>query len=89
MRVNVYAAEITDRLEIIKVIAKNTGSIFIGIRFYFESPDVLKPPAHPDDDSSGVTFWVNSKKSGYRKGNEERLAQLFTDAATALRKYNG
>lgn len=65
MRVNVYAEEMTDRIEII---SKDVdGYRFTGLRFYLELPvtdpvtgTVTKGPfLHRlgDDDSSAVTFW--------------------------------
>lgn len=59
MRVNIYAEEMTDRVELV---SKNG---FTGIRFYLELPATVhgqefKGPFihHPgDDDSSAVTFW--------------------------------
>lgn len=63
MRVNVYAEEITDRVEIV---AKHIdGQEFTGCRFYLEMPvtvgesTVRGPFRHRpgDDDSSAVTFW--------------------------------
>lgn len=63
MRVNVYAEEITDRIEIVsKQIGEET---FTGCRFYLELPvtrgqvQVSGPFMHHkgDDDSSAVTFW--------------------------------
>ena len=63
MRVNIYAEEITDRVEIVE---KHTdeGS-FTGVRFYLELPVTLGtgqaqgPFMHRpgDDDSAAVTFW--------------------------------
>jgi hypothetical protein len=69
MRVNVYAEEITDRVEIIEKEAD--GQKFTGVRFYLELPVtthtdgngnpvcVKGPFIHKigDDDSSAVTFW--------------------------------
>ena len=67
MRVNVYAEEMTNQIEIIEKTTKD-GS-FTGIRFYLHLPTTLningeahqlKGPFmhHPgDDDSSAVTFW--------------------------------
>lgn len=68
MRVNVYAEEMTDRIEII---AKEVdGQKFTGCRFYLELPVTV--PTHDgavavhrgpfmhkpgDDDSAAVTFW--------------------------------
>ena len=70
MRVNVYAEELTDRIQIVQ------KGEFTGIRFYLELPISLATPpatlgAQPgiahisgpflhhagDDDSSAVTFW--------------------------------
>lgn len=69
MRVNVYAEEITDRIEIIEKTTPE-GS-FTGVRFYLELPVTLPtaggeglavykgPFMHRpgDDDSAAVTFW--------------------------------
>jgi hypothetical protein len=63
MRVNVYAEEMTDRVEII---AKEIdGHSFTGLRFYLELPATVNgqkvsgPFIHRpgDDDSAAVTFW--------------------------------
>lgn len=73
MRVNVYAKEITDRVEIVS--KSSEDGVFTGLRFYLELP--IQFPVggghhlthrgpfifatfrhHPgDDDSSAVTFW--------------------------------
>ena len=63
MRVNVYAEEMTDRIEIISKEAD--GHRFTGLRFYLELPATVNgkqysgPFIHRpgDDDSSAVTFW--------------------------------
>jgi len=63
MRVNVYAEEMTDRLEIIS--KEIDGHTFTGLRFYLELPATFNgvqyqgPFIHRlgDDDSSAVTFW--------------------------------
>lgn len=70
MRVNVYAEEMTDRIQIIS--KEIDGTVFTGLRFYLElpvttfpiegslTPKQVKGPFihHPgDDDSSAVTFW--------------------------------
>ena len=68
MRVNIYAEEMTDRIEIIeKTTADGT---FTGVRFYLELPvtvhqgqgdgyNLRGPFMHRpgDDDSAAVTFW--------------------------------
>lgn len=71
MRVNVYAEEMTDRLEIIS--KEIEGQKFTGLRFYLELPVTKEHDYgtgvttvqhqgpfmhHPgDDDSAAVTFW--------------------------------
>lgn len=67
MRVNVYAEEMTDRIQII---AKDIeGQRFTGLRFYLELPVTKQIDGHVrqlsgpflhhpgDDDSAAVTFW--------------------------------
>ena len=63
MRVNVYAEEMTDHVEIINKVIDGHG--FTGLRFYLHLPvttpegQVQGPFVHTpgDDDSSAVTFW--------------------------------
>lgn len=63
MRVNVYAEEMTDRVEIIS--KEINGHTFTGLRLYLELPATVDgeqyqgPFVHSlgDDDSSAVTFW--------------------------------
>lgn len=68
MRVNVYAEEMTERVELIS--KEVEGEKFLGVRFYLELPCTIPMPAggvtihkgpfihRPgDDDSSAVTFW--------------------------------
>jgi hypothetical protein len=61
--VNVYAEEMTDRVEIVS--KEVDGQVFTGLRFYLYLPaqsgqmQVRGPFVHRegDDDSSAVTFW--------------------------------
>ena len=72
MRVNVYAEEMTDRIEIVE--KETSDGKFTGVRFYLELPvRKMVDPTDPskgwfehkgpfihrdgDDDSSAVTFW--------------------------------
>lgn len=69
MRVNVYAEEMTERIEIISKVID--GQEFTGLRLYLELPVTeQRAPDRPpiqhkgpfyhgpgDDDSSAVTFW--------------------------------
>lgn len=63
MRVNVYAEEMTERIEIVS--KEIDGQLFTGLRFYLELPATVGgqqyrgPFIHRpgDDDSSAVTFW--------------------------------
>jgi 3-deoxy-D-arabino-heptulosonate 7-phosphate (DAHP) synthase len=79
MRVNVYAEELTDRVEIVsKMIDGNT---YTGVRFYLELPATVNnvqyqgPFIHgpDDDDSSAVTFW-----------GKTQLRKLLVNAIDAL-----
>ena len=63
MRVNVYAEEMTDRIEIVSKTIE--GQTFTGLRFYLELPATVNGQQYQgsfmhrpdDDDSSAVTFW--------------------------------
>jgi hypothetical protein len=72
MRVNVYAEEMTDRVEVIEKVVE--GQTFTAVRFYLELPSTIPwpEPEDPaatrnvrgpfihrpgDDDSAAVTFW--------------------------------
>lgn len=79
MRVNVYAEEMTERIEIISKDIK--GQRFTGLRLYLELPATVNGQQyqgpfmhHPgDDDSSAVTFWG---KRDLRKVLRMALAKL-------------
>jgi len=63
MRVNVYAEEMTQRVEMVEKIID--GVVYTGVRFYLEMPATVNgkqyrgPFLHKenDDDSSAITFW--------------------------------
>ncbi len=64
MRVNIYAEEMTPRVEL--VTKRTADGTFTGVRFYLELPITLANGQHAsgpflhhpgDDDSSAVTFW--------------------------------
>ena len=88
MRVNVYAEEMTDRIEITEKVVD--GHTFTGLRFYLELPVTVPvvmdgihhgynqykgPFLHRpgDDDSSAVTFWG---KQDLREVLRKALAML-------------
>lgn len=70
MRVNVYAEELTDRVEIIS--KEIEGRTYTGVRFYLELPATVNgeqyqgPFMHRpgDDDSAAVTFWGKQDMRG-------------------------
>jgi hypothetical protein len=96
MRVNVYAEEMTDRIEIIG--KEIDGHTFTGLRFYLELPvttgwakeaggeprpvTVAGPFLHRpgDDDSAAVTFWG---KRDLRETLRIALARLDVHYAAA------
>jgi hypothetical protein len=77
MRVNVYAEEMTDRVELIE------KGPWLGVRFYLELPvtnintgDQMRGPfvhGPGDDDSSAVTFWG---KQSFREVLQKALTLL-------------
>lgn len=79
MRVNIYAEEMTDKVEIIS--KEIDGNTFTGLRFYLELPvttaegQVQGPFIHRpgDDDSGAVTFWG---KRDLRKVLRKALSML-------------
>lgn len=79
MRVNVYAEEMTDRVEIIS--KEIDGHEFTGLRLYLELPATVNGEQHQgpfmhrpgDDDSAAVTFWG---KRDLRVVLRKMLAQL-------------
>ena len=65
MRVNVYAEEMTQRVELVEKEIPGEGT-FTGVRLYLELPVALKNGTHVsgpfmhrdgDDDSAAITFW--------------------------------
>jgi hypothetical protein len=71
MRVNVYAEEMTDRVEVVSKTID--GVAYTGVRFYLELPVTNTdgsqhrgPFTHRpgDDDSSAVTFWGKKDLKG-------------------------
>lgn len=85
MRVNIYAEELTERVEVIS--KEIDGHTYYAVRFYLELPatittdalgniqNVRGPFMHRlgDDDSSAVTFWGRSQ-----------LRELFAKAIEQL-----
>ena len=92
MRVNIYAEEMTDRVEFItKTI---DGKEFVGVRFYLYLPvtvkdskvggaDEVRGPflhGYGDDDSSAVTFWG---KRSLKEALKHAVRMLETHHAAA------
>lgn len=90
MRVNVYAEEMTDRVEIISKTID--GHRFTGLRIYLELPATVNgqqyqgPFMHRpgDDDSSAVTFWG---KRDLREVLKKALAMLDDHYAERESEY--
>lgn len=60
MRINVYAEEMTDEVELVtKTVTDDEFGerVFYGVRLFFKSPPQLHHSAD-DDDRSAITFWV-------------------------------
>jgi hypothetical protein len=91
MRVNVYAEEMTDRVEIIQ--KSVDGQVFTGLHFYLELPVTIELPAgvmtihkcpflhRPgDDDSSAVTFWGKQDLRSVLRKALEMLDRHYSEA---------
>lgn len=64
MRINVYAEELTDEVEVVvKRPDNHPNEEFRGVRMYLASPSQLHGGAD-DDDRSAITIWVPWTKSG-------------------------
>ena len=63
MRINIYAEELTERIEIVRRVPAtgHTDQEFIGLRVYLKSPPELHADAE-DDDTSAVTFWFADER---------------------------
>lgn len=85
MRVNVYAEEMTDRIEIIG--KEIDGHTFTGLRFYLELPATVNGVQHQgpfmhrpgDDDSSAVTFWGKRDLRAVLRQAQAELDQHYGD----------
>ena len=100
MRVNIYAEEITDRIEIIEKVVD--GEMFTGLRFYLELPvtSVVKgrtpettqisgPFMHRegDDDSSAVTFWGKKKMRATLQKGIDMLDEAYKTAHPGIPEH--
>ena len=66
MRINVYAEEITNEVQVVKKTVNQ--ELFYGIRVFLKSPQELHYGTS-DDDRSAITFWVPwTRKDGHQPG---------------------
>jgi hypothetical protein len=94
MRVNIYAEEMTDRVEIVEKIID--GVTFTGLRFYLELPATVDgkqyqgPFTHRpgDDDSAAVTFWGKSDRASC-SGNLSKCSTNTTHQPAKDSFFNG
>lgn len=65
MRINVYAEELTDEVEVITKTAEGKfgTQTFYGVRLYLKSAPELHADTE-DDDRTAITFWVPWTKAG-------------------------
>jgi len=81
VRVNVYAEELTDRVELIHKPMDDdpmlAGVTFHAVRLYLGFPFIHR---EGDDDSSAVTFWVPwTRKGGHDFARLSALLRLMAD----------
>ena len=82
MRINVYAEELTNDIEIVRKSPANVpGETFRGIRMFLKSPDELHDDPN-DDDRSAITLWVPWTKAGGHRPQE--VVWLLRKMADAL-----
>lgn len=60
MRINIYAEELTQEVEIVTK-KMDDGRTFYAVRLFFKSPKELHH-TEQDDDRSAITFWVPFRK---------------------------
>jgi hypothetical protein len=87
MRVNIYAEEITDRIEIVTKTAEGDGGRFTGIRFYLELPVSLATPPAKLGQQPGIAHV--SGPFIHHVGDDDSSAVTFwgkRDLRIALRK---
>ena len=86
MRVNVYAEEMTEHMEIVE--KEVDGIVFTGLRFYLHLPTTLPnggeikgPFIHRegDDDSSAVTFWGKRDMRGLMAKGLDMLNKHYNE----------
>ena len=89
MRINVYAEEMTSRVELVvkpEVVGADGAPVtFYGIRLYLASPPELHRTEH-DDDASAITFWFRTVREALAM-REQFLAGTEI-AALALMKLS-
>lgn len=77
MRINVYAEELTQDVEIVRKAPENHPDVeFRGVRMYLASPNELHD-GPDDDDRSAITIWVPWTRAGGHK----------PDVVTSLLRY--
>lgn len=58
MRINVYAEELGEGVELIKTVSRG-GKTFLGLRIWLKSPkEILEHSTPDDDDRNAVTFYA-------------------------------
>ena len=75
MRVNVYAEELTDEVQVVEKTTED-DQVFIGVRILLKSSDYLHHTPQ-DDDRSAVTIW----------GSREKLKKVLAKLLLTLEEY--
>lgn len=78
MRVNVYAEEMTDRVDIVE--KSINGQVFTGLRIYLELPVTLK--AHTSEESQVSGPFIHREKSGKR--SDDKMLDCSDDDSSAV-----
>lgn len=94
MRINIYAEEMTDQVEIVQ--KEVEGTIYTGLRLYLHLPVTLPsgeqakgPFMHRpgDDDSSAVTFWGKRDLRNVLSIMQQKLDEHYSDSSEKKKEF--
>lgn len=87
MRINIYAEEITNEVDIISKTVNQ--ELFYGVSLYLHSPKELHSGTS-DDDRNAITLWVPwTKKGGYKPEGVILALEEMTNQLTSYTQVRG
>jgi hypothetical protein len=82
VRINVYAEELTDEVEVVKKTIED-GREFLAVRLYLRSAKELHNTPN-DDDRTAITFWVPYYNGCNHPGDLSKVLWKLYDASGSL-----